>query len=298
MIDGRTGLAYPSRLRSTRTATGYIACRDTKRRDPHEPDAPGTRFGGARPTEPPGPAEPSVGTASGCTDTPATADATSRPAVPRTRDPSAERDHQEHRPGDEQDRHAGGLSTREYPVGRVPEPGAGGADRGGHRGVGEFDLHRVGLATELSADPDAVVAGVPREEARERREDERFGRAPLDASDRHAAHEEDDAVIESGVCTDDDTPTRDHRADHAGDEGSRLPTRATGRDVGGHSRTATLAVRERMLLARLKTVSPITNLFLTERAAHQLYPDVFGDAAGGEELFDRQRVADVVAGDG
>jgi iron complex transport system substrate-binding protein len=42
---------------------------------------------------------------------------------------------------------------------------------------------------------------------------------------------------------------------------------------------------------------PIHNLFLTERAAKQLYPDVFGDVTSDETLFDRQRVADVVNGE-
>ncbi|RDZ47169.1 Fe3+-hydroxamate ABC transporter substrate-binding protein [Haloferax sp. Atlit-10N] len=42
---------------------------------------------------------------------------------------------------------------------------------------------------------------------------------------------------------------------------------------------------------------PIHNLFLTERAAKQLYPDVFGDVTGDAELFDRQRVADIVNGE-
>jgi iron complex transport system substrate-binding protein len=41
---------------------------------------------------------------------------------------------------------------------------------------------------------------------------------------------------------------------------------------------------------------PIHNLFLTERAAKQLYPDVFGRVTDDAELFDRQRVADVVDG--
>jgi iron complex transport system substrate-binding protein len=42
---------------------------------------------------------------------------------------------------------------------------------------------------------------------------------------------------------------------------------------------------------------PIQNLFLTERAAKQLYPDEFGSVTDGEELFDRQQVADIVTGD-
>ena len=39
---------------------------------------------------------------------------------------------------------------------------------------------------------------------------------------------------------------------------------------------------------------PIHNLFLTERGAKQLYPDEFGAVTGDEELFDRQRVADII----
>jgi len=42
---------------------------------------------------------------------------------------------------------------------------------------------------------------------------------------------------------------------------------------------------------------PIHNLFLTEQAAKQIYPDVFGDVTDDTELFDRQRVADIVNGD-
>ena len=42
---------------------------------------------------------------------------------------------------------------------------------------------------------------------------------------------------------------------------------------------------------------PIHNLFLTERAAKQLYPDVFGPVSGDDRYFDRRRVADVVDGD-
>jgi iron complex transport system substrate-binding protein len=38
-------------------------------------------------------------------------------------------------------------------------------------------------------------------------------------------------------------------------------------------------------------------LFLTERAAKQMYPDVFGEVTSDEQLFDRQRVADVINGD-
>jgi iron complex transport system substrate-binding protein len=42
---------------------------------------------------------------------------------------------------------------------------------------------------------------------------------------------------------------------------------------------------------------PIQNLFLTERGAKQMYPDEFGDVTGDAELFDRQRVADIVNGE-
>jgi iron complex transport system substrate-binding protein len=41
---------------------------------------------------------------------------------------------------------------------------------------------------------------------------------------------------------------------------------------------------------------PIHNLFLTERAAQQLFPEEFGDVTSDTELFDRQRVADIVNG--
>ncbi|GCF15248.1 hypothetical protein Harman_31830 [Haloarcula mannanilytica] len=42
---------------------------------------------------------------------------------------------------------------------------------------------------------------------------------------------------------------------------------------------------------------PIQNFFLTERAAKQLYPDVFGEVTGDAKLFDRQRIADIVTGE-
>jgi iron complex transport system substrate-binding protein len=42
---------------------------------------------------------------------------------------------------------------------------------------------------------------------------------------------------------------------------------------------------------------PIQNLFLTERAAKQLYPEEFGAVTGDAELFDRQQVADIVTGE-
>jgi iron complex transport system substrate-binding protein len=42
---------------------------------------------------------------------------------------------------------------------------------------------------------------------------------------------------------------------------------------------------------------PIHNFFLTERAAKQLYPDVFGEVISDTKLFDRQRIADIINGD-
>ncbi|SER43126.1 ABC transporter substrate-binding protein [Natrinema salaciae] len=42
---------------------------------------------------------------------------------------------------------------------------------------------------------------------------------------------------------------------------------------------------------------PIHNLFLTERAAKQMFPDEFGDVTGDERLFDRQAVADIINGE-
>jgi len=42
---------------------------------------------------------------------------------------------------------------------------------------------------------------------------------------------------------------------------------------------------------------PIQNLFLTERAAKQVYPEEFGEVTNDERLFDRQRVADIINGD-
>ncbi|WP_126664517.1 ABC transporter substrate-binding protein [Haloterrigena salifodinae] len=42
---------------------------------------------------------------------------------------------------------------------------------------------------------------------------------------------------------------------------------------------------------------PIHNLFLTERAAKQLFPDEFGAVTGDDQLFDRQAVADIINGD-
>lgn len=42
---------------------------------------------------------------------------------------------------------------------------------------------------------------------------------------------------------------------------------------------------------------PIQNLFLTERAAKQMYPEEFGDVTDDKQLFDRRRVADIINGE-
>jgi hypothetical protein len=42
----------------------------------------------------------------------------------------------------------------------------------------------------------------------------------------------------------------------------------------------------------------IHGISTTDRGAQQLYTDVFGEEDRDEQLFDRQRVADIVAGDG
>ncbi|RKD98145.1 ABC transporter substrate-binding protein [Halopiger aswanensis] len=49
---------------------------------------------------------------------------------------------------------------------------------------------------------------------------------------------------------------------------------------------------DRIIYGGLTYQGPIIHLFQLERAAQGLYPDVFGD----EQLFDRQRVADIVTG--
>jgi iron complex transport system substrate-binding protein len=59
----------------------------------------------------------------------------------------------------------------------------------------------------------------------------------------------------------------------------------------------TAVQNERVYRGGYLNQGPIQNLFLTERAAKQIYPDVFGEVTDDEELFDRQRVADIVNGD-
>jgi len=55
------------------------------------------------------------------------------------------------------------------------------------------------------------------------------------------------------------------------------------------------AVQEgRVFYSGLTYQGPILHLFQLERAAHGIYPETFG---ADEELFDRQRVADIVTGD-
>ncbi|WP_324761230.1 ABC transporter substrate-binding protein [Haloarcula montana] len=41
-------------------------------------------------------------------------------------------------------------------------------------------------------------------------------------------------------------------------------------------------------------VGPIQNLFLTEQAAKQVYPDQFGDVTSDRQLFDRERVGEII----
>mgnify|MGYP003835524727 CR=1 FL=1 len=50
---------------------------------------------------------------------------------------------------------------------------------------------------------------------------------------------------------------------------------------------------DRVIYGGMTYQGPIINLFQTERAARDLYPDEFGD----EQLFDRERVAEIVNGD-
>jgi len=63
--------------------------------------------------------------------------------------------------------------------------------------------------------------------------------------------------------------------------------------VGGE---LTAVQNERVYRGGYLNQGPIHNLFLTERAAKQMYPDVYGDVTGGNELFDRGRVADIING--
>jgi iron complex transport system substrate-binding protein len=58
----------------------------------------------------------------------------------------------------------------------------------------------------------------------------------------------------------------------------------------------TAVQNERVYRGGYLNQGPIQNLFQTERAAKQVYPDVFGEVTDDEELFDRQRVADIVDG--
>lgn len=55
----------------------------------------------------------------------------------------------------------------------------------------------------------------------------------------------------------------------------------------------TAVQNDRVIYAGLTYQGPIINLFQLESAAQGLYPDAFG----GEQLFDRQRVADIVTGE-
>ena len=50
---------------------------------------------------------------------------------------------------------------------------------------------------------------------------------------------------------------------------------------------------DRVIYGGLTYQGPIIHLFQLEHAARELYPDAFG----GEQLFDRGRVSDIVAGE-
>lgn len=64
----------------------------------------------------------------------------------------------------------------------------------------------------------------------------------------------------------------------------------------------TAVAEGRILPGNMIEVGPVTNLFNTEDMAKQLYPEEFGEFRPGEydaneQLFDRQRLADIVNGD-
>jgi len=59
----------------------------------------------------------------------------------------------------------------------------------------------------------------------------------------------------------------------------------------------TAVQNDRVYRGGLLYQGPLQNLFMTERAAKQAYPDDFGDIDSDEQLFDRQRVADIINGE-
>lgn len=74
---------------------------------------------------------------------------------------------------------------------------------------------------------------------------------------------------------------------------------STRRDVTAHMRDHDVASElsavqnDRVIYGGLTYQGPVIHLFQLEAAARGLYPDEFG----GEQLFDRERVADIVTGD-
>ena len=59
----------------------------------------------------------------------------------------------------------------------------------------------------------------------------------------------------------------------------------------------TAVQNDRVYRGGLLYQGPLQNLFMTERAAKQAYPDEFGDIDSDERLFDRQQVADIINGE-
>jgi iron complex transport system substrate-binding protein len=59
----------------------------------------------------------------------------------------------------------------------------------------------------------------------------------------------------------------------------------------------TAVANDRLVRGGTPYQGPVINLFQTEIAAKQFYPDEFGDLDGDAELFDRQRVADIINGE-
>ena len=59
----------------------------------------------------------------------------------------------------------------------------------------------------------------------------------------------------------------------------------------------TAVANDRLVRGGTPYQGPVINLFQTEIAAKQFYPDEFGDLDGDAELFDRGRIVDIINGD-
>ena len=59
----------------------------------------------------------------------------------------------------------------------------------------------------------------------------------------------------------------------------------------------TAVANDRLVRGGTPYQGPVINLFQTEIAAKQFYPDEFGDLDGDTELFDRRRIVDIINGD-